>query len=130
MNVQIIEKDGRPEWAIVPFENYQQLVEQAEMAQDVQDYDDALRAIEADEELVPSEVLYAILDGANPIRVWRKHRDLTQKALAERAGISKPYLSQIEAGKRTGTIEVLTRIAEALGLLLDDVATVEQGAST
>lgn len=54
------------------------------------------------EELIPAEVTYAILDGANPVRVWREQRGLTQQQLADAAGISTPYLSQIESGKRTG----------------------------
>jgi len=69
-----IEKDGRPEWAIVPYETYQRLLAEAEMLQDIRAYDEAKKAIEEGEELVPSEVTYAILDGANPIRVWRDPR--------------------------------------------------------
>lgn len=30
-NVQVIEKDGKPEWAIIPYETYIKLVEEAEM---------------------------------------------------------------------------------------------------
>ena len=50
----------------------------------------------------------------NPIKVWREYRELTQQQLAEIAGISKPYLSQIETGKRIGTAEILSAIAKAL----------------
>ena len=91
------------------------------MSQDVREYDEAKRAIEEGEELVPSEVAYAILDGGSPIRVWREHRGLTQQQLAETVSISAPYLSQLESGKRKGTTEVLSAIAEALGLSLDDI---------
>ena len=92
------------------------------MLQDVRDYDMAIEAIErGEEELIPGEVVYAILDGENPIRVWREYRGLTQKQLAEAANISKPYLSQLETGKRTGTAEVLTAVAYALNLSLDDI---------
>jgi DNA-binding XRE family transcriptional regulator len=121
MNVQIIERDGNPEWAVIPYKEYLRLVAEAEMLQDVRDYDAVLEAIEEGEETIPSEVVYEILDGANPIRVWRKHRGLTQLQLSEAAGISKPYLSQLESGKRTGTTEVLTAIANALNLTLDDI---------
>jgi DNA-binding XRE family transcriptional regulator len=121
MSVQIIERDGNPEWAVIPYKEYLRLVAEAEMLQDVRDYDAVLEAIEEGEETIPSEVVYAILDGANPIRVWRKHRGLTQLQLSEAAGISKPYLSQLESGKRTGTTEVLTAIANALNLTLDDI---------
>jgi DNA-binding XRE family transcriptional regulator len=124
----VIEKDGKPEWAIVPYDVYQRLVEEAEMLQDIRAYDEAKQAIEAGEELIPSEVTYAILDGASPIRVWREHRGLTQQQLAEAAGISVPYLSQIESGKRKGTTEVLAALAKELGLSLDDVVATETAA--
>ena len=91
------------------------------MLQDIHAYDEAKKAIEGGEELIPSEVTYAILDGANPIRVWREYRGLTQRHLAETAGISVPYLSQLESGKRKGRTEVLAAIAEGLGLSLDDI---------
>ena len=125
MNVQIIERDGNPEWAVIPYKEYLRLVTEAEMLQDVRDYDAALAAIAEGEETIPSEVVNAILDGANPIRVWREHRGLTQQQLSEAAGISKPYLSQIESGKRTGTTEVLTAIANALDLTLDDIVKID-----
>jgi len=53
-----------------------------------------------------------------PIRKWRK---LTQAELAEKAGISQGYLSEIEAGKKTGDVRTLRAIAQALGVGLDDV---------
>ena len=91
------------------------------MLADIQAYDEAQRAIADGEELVPSSVTYAILDGENPIRVWREHRGLTQQQLADLAGISKPYLSQLESGRRSGSIDVLSALARALGLSIDDL---------
>jgi transcriptional regulator with XRE-family HTH domain len=41
--------------------------------------------------------------------------------VAEAAGISIPYVSQIEAGKRKGSAEVLAALARALRLSLDDI---------
>ncbi|MGE0211055.1 MAG: helix-turn-helix domain-containing protein, partial [Parvibaculaceae bacterium] len=38
-----------------------------------------------------------------------------------KADIAQPYLSQIETGKREGTIRTMKRIAEALGVQLDDL---------
>jgi DNA-binding XRE family transcriptional regulator len=121
MNVQIIKQDGKPQWAVIPYKEYVRLVEQVEMMQDARDFDSAVAAVLEGEEVIPSQVVYAILDGENPIRVWRQYRGLTQKQLADAAGISKPYLSQIETGKRTGTTEILTSIASALDLTLDDI---------
>lgn len=121
MTIQVIEKNGQPEWAVLPYEIYLQLVEDAEMLQDIHDYDMAKQAIEAGEELIPSKVAYALVDGENPIKVWREYRGLTQQQLAETADLSPAYLSQIESGKRTGTAEILKSIATALSLTLDDI---------
>ena len=124
--IQLIERNGKPEWAVLPYEEYLHLVEQAEMLEDIRDYDAAKAAIErGEEELIPSEVVFAILDGENPIKVWREFRGLTQQQLAEAVGISKPYLSQIETGKRSGTTEVLATIANALHVSIDNLVTQE-----
>jgi len=125
MNIQIIKRDGNPEWAVIPYKDYLRLVAEAEMLRDVRDYDGALDAIKQGEETIPSEIVYAILDGENPIRVWREYRGLTQAQLSQAAGISKPYLSQIETGKRTGTTEVLSAIANVLDLTLDDIVAID-----
>ena len=122
--IQIIERDGKPEWAVLPYEEYLQLLDQSELLEDIRDFDTINAAIDRrEEELIPSEVVYAILDGENPIKVWREYRELTQQQLAETAGISKPYLSQIETGKRIGTAEILSAIAKALDVSLDEVIT-------
>jgi DNA-binding XRE family transcriptional regulator len=121
-NLQLIERDGKPEWAVLPYEEYLKLVEQAEMLQDIRDYDAAKVELDnGEDELVPAEVVFSILDGENPIKVWREYRGLTQQQLADAANISKPYLSQIETGKRTGATEVLSAIAKALNVTLDEV---------
>ena len=121
--IQIIERDGKPEWAILPYEDYLQLIEQAELLEDIRDFDATSAAIESgDEELIPAEVVNAILDGKNPVKVWREYRGLTQQQLADAVKISKPYLSQIETGKRTGTTDVLSAIAKALDVSLEQIA--------
>jgi DNA-binding XRE family transcriptional regulator len=122
--VQVIERDGKPEWAVLPYDMYVQLVEDAEMLQDIQDYDAVKTAIEQGKEvLIPSEVAFALLDGVNPIKVWREYRGMTQQQLAEKVEISASYLSQLETGKRTGTPEILLAIARALEVTLDELVT-------
>ena len=125
--IQIIERDGKPEWAILPYEDYLHLIEQAELLEDIWDFDSISAAIErGDEELIPAEVVNAILDGQNPIKVWREYRGLTQQQVADAIQISKPYLSQIETGKRTGTTDVLSAIAEVLNISLEQITKANQ----
>jgi DNA-binding XRE family transcriptional regulator len=75
-----------------------------------------------DQESVPAELIDRLLAGANPIRVWREHRGFTLTALADKAEVSKGYLSQIENGQRVGTIVTLARLARVLGVDVDELA--------
>ncbi len=121
-NIQLIERDGKPEWAVLPYEEYLALLEQAEELEDIRDYDAAKAALEnGADELIPAEVVDALIDGENPVKVWREFRGLTQQQLADAAGISKPYLSQIETGKRKGSADVLSALAKALKVTLEEV---------
>jgi len=57
---------------------------------------------------------YAALGRA--IRVTRTEQGLERKELARLAGLSYPYLSEIEKGKKRASTEALLPIARALGL--------------
>jgi DNA-binding Xre family transcriptional regulator len=74
-----------------------------------------------DQERVPIGVVDRLIAGENPVRVWRKHRGLSLRQLAEHAGVGIGYLSQMENGERKGTVETLKRIAAALDVDLDDL---------
>ncbi len=120
--VQIIEKNGRPEWAVIPYADYRRLLELVADAQDVRDIESFHAALDVgQEELIPAEVVDRILDGDSPLRVWREYRGLTQQALADAAGVGKSYVSQIESGRKVGTVETLSRLARALEVELDDL---------
>lgn len=122
MSVQIIEKNGVPEYAVIPYKEYQRLVEQAEEAQDLTDAQAAVRAIEAGEETIPEEVVERLLSGEqHPIKVWREYRGLTQETLGERAGVGKSYISQLEARSKSGSTRVIKALAGVLGVDMDDL---------
>ena len=50
------------------------------------------------------------------LRQCRELKGLTQSALAEQAGISPSYLSQLEQGKRDPKLTLLTKLSNALGV--------------
>lgn len=113
--------DGEP-FVALPRQAYEKLVEAAEDAADLAAVEKFKRRLAAgEEEFVPSTVVDRILSGESAVRVWREHRGMTVAALAEQAGITQPYLSQIETGKREGTLRTMKKIAEALKLGLDDL---------
>ncbi|POX43524.1 DNA-binding protein [Streptomyces sp. Ru73] len=55
------------------------------------------------------------------LRVLRRARRLTLRAVAEAAGISEGYLSQVERGIANPSIATLRQIAGALGLKMGDL---------
>ncbi len=48
----------------------------------------------------------------------RKQKDYTQERLAYESDISKGYLSEIEAGKKSPTIRTLEKLADTLEISL------------
>jgi transcriptional regulator with XRE-family HTH domain len=60
----------------------------------------------------------AILSGhvGEFIRSQRERADISLRRLAERAGVSNPYLSQVERGLRKPSAEILKRISRALSI--------------
>ena len=122
MNIQIITTPSGDRLALMPEADYLNLVEAADLAQDsaaIERFKARLAA--GEEELVPAAVVNALLDGANPVRVWRDYRGLSAKDLALRADLAPAYLSQIETGKREGTVETLRKIAQVLNVTIDDL---------
>jgi len=117
MNAQIIEKNGKPEWVVIPYGEFIKIQEILEDAEDIKDIEENLKAIEENREIIiPGEVTFAIIDGTHPIRAWREYKNMRINELAKKIGISGSYLSQIENGKRNPTIETLKNIASALDI--------------
>lgn len=73
------------------------------------------------DEFIPSAMVDRLLNKENPIRVWREYRGLSATALAQQAEISAAYLSELETGKKEGSVGALARIAAALRLTIDDL---------
>jgi transcriptional regulator with XRE-family HTH domain len=57
----------------------------------------------------------------------RRAARLTLRQLAERAGVSNPYLSQIERGLRRPSADVLARLAAALEISSDALSARAEG---
>lgn len=119
-DVQVIAKDGRPEYAVIPYAEYERLREACEELGDVRAYDEAKRAAES-EETVPGEILDRLLDGESPVKVWRDFRGMKQNELAAKAGITPGYLSQIEAKKKEGPVTLYVEFARALDVTVDEL---------
>lgn len=57
----------------------------------------------------------------NKIAQYRKIRGMTQDELAKAAGITRPYLSDIENGKYSPGGPLMLRIAKVLNLAVEEI---------
>lgn len=60
---------------------------------------------------------------AEELRTLRTNAGITQEEVAARAGVSREYVSMLEAGKNTPTIDVFIRLCRAVGVSPADVIT-------
>ena len=90
-----------------------------------EDLEDTLAAMEADNSItIPHEPAIAIMNGASPIHAFREYRGLTLQELSNRTNLSVSYLSEIERGRKPGSISALARIATALSTTVDALVSV------
>lgn len=117
MRYETIQKDGKS-FVMLPLKEFNRLKEDAEMIDDIKAYDAAMAA---GGEYFPDEVINALVEGENPVKIYREYRHMTQEKLAVKAKISRAYLAQIETRKKKGSITALKNIAKALGVDIDDL---------
>lgn len=101
-NPQIITSNGEPAFAVIPWNEYQQLTQQY--------------AVD-DEAWIPHEIVKTTLLGdVSMIRAWREYFNLTQQELAERAGLSQPALARMEKIDANPRMATLKKLAVAMDI--------------
>jgi hypothetical protein len=120
------QKTPRGEVAILPREDYELLAAKAsefdEDAGTARIVARARKGVSSGGPLLPKDVVDRIANGENPVRVLREWRDETQMYLHLKTGLSQGYISDIENGRRVGTVAALRLIANVLNVPLDLLA--------
>jgi predicted transcriptional regulator len=102
---QIIEKDGQPLFVVVPYDEYQSMIEK--------DMDVT----------IPHDVVERhILEEVSLVRAWREYKQLSQQEVAKKMGISQSAYSQMEkpnANLRRTTIKKIASVLEVLPAQLE-----------
>ena len=57
------------------------------------------------------------------VRAYRQQLGLSQEALAAHAGINRTYVASLEAGMRNPSLDLMARLAIALGVDLGELLT-------
>src|SRR3989304_1845400 len=83
MNIQIIEHNGTPEYAIVPFGEWETLIDRLEELEDIRDARTISAAIAAGEETYPHEFVKRLSSDENLLKIWREYRKLPLAKLSK-----------------------------------------------
>ena len=126
-NVQILEANGRPAFAVLPYDDYLELLRRAS-SEEHTDTADIAAAQAAKEEAgdgernLPLDVVERIVvGGENPLRVIRSFRGISAEQLAEKLGVSTSHIYMVEQGKRGLSAPALKKAAHLLHVDMDDL---------
>lgn len=109
------------EIVILSAAEYDRLVALAEDVRDARIADDAMAEYRRTGRSLTAQEVLELAIAPTPLQFWRKRRGLSQAALAEMADCSQPYLNQLEAGKRKGTMTTFRKLAAVLDLSIADL---------
>ena len=121
MNIQIIKHDGTPEYAIIPFDEWEKIISRMEEMEDIRDARKISAAIAAGEETFPADFVKRLSSSKDRLKAWREYRKLTLAKLAKACGVSIPAISQIENGKRMPSVDLLLKLSQALSCEMEDL---------
>lgn len=96
MSVQVIMRDGSPEYAVLPWDEYQALLSAVGQRQEV------------------SQATPVSMPPFQQLAALRERRQLSQADLARAVGISPAYLALIESGERDPGDAIRSALARAL----------------
>jgi DNA-binding XRE family transcriptional regulator len=103
INIPFIEQEGKPIFAVIPYEEY-------------------LRLLPSREDTIPHEVVgFVVKKDMTHVKAWRTYLGLTQTEVAKRAGISQSALSQMERSDNTPRTATLEKLAKAMGLSMEQL---------
>jgi DNA-binding Xre family transcriptional regulator len=113
---QVFRAPDGTEMVILTKEEYDRLASLAEEdEEDVAIFDERVAEIESGKvALLPPEVSQMMLRGDTLLKALRKWRNLNQLDLVPLTGLAQGYISDLESGKKKGTLETLKKLALAL----------------
>ncbi|HEN8714546.1 MULTISPECIES: helix-turn-helix domain-containing protein [Pseudomonas] len=105
MGIQVISRDGQPEYAVVPWEQYQALLKAAGQA-----------PAEALGETNDHSATSASLPAFSEVAQLRQAKGIAPEQLARNVGVSPAYLAMIESGERQPDAAIRRALAWHLGV--------------
>ncbi len=120
MTAQIVEIAGQ-KLAVLPVAEYERLLDMVEDKADEFAAANAERRRTGGEEYIPADIVDRILAGDSALRVWRQHRAMTLDDVAKQIGMTVATVSRLETGVMRGRPTVWRKLADALGVSVEDI---------
>ncbi len=106
---QIITAKGKPVFAVIPWKEYQSLLNQTTEKEDNSDF------------LFPNEVVKANARGDSLVKAWREYLDLTQQELAEKSGMKQSAVARIESSNILPRKSTLKKLAAVMNIDIEQL---------
>jgi DNA-binding XRE family transcriptional regulator len=114
IDYQIIEQNGKPAFAVMPYDDFIALLN--EQGEDTYLPDDIVRMN------IPDDIVRMnILEGMSLPRAWREYKGLTQAQVATKLGISQPAMAQMERPDANLRIKTLNKLADVLEITVEQL---------
>lgn len=105
---QTVVRDGQPVYVLVPIEDWERVRPLLERER---------RGLGIPQAVVEAHVLHDV----PLLRAWREHLGMTQQQVAEAARMQQSALARLESGANQPRKATLQRLAEAMGLTVEQV---------
>lgn len=95
---------------------YEALLDAKEELEDIQAVEYALAN---PEDGMPSALVERLIDGENPLTIYREWRGFNQSSLSRTSGVNRTQIADIEAGRSMPSVVTLKKLAETLNVDMD-----------
>ena len=103
-DVQIINQDGVPAFAVVPYDLWLSMAQKSE-----------------NKNIPQAVIVLQHKYSCSLISAWRRHKKVSQVKLAELIGVTQSAIAQIEKAGNQPQTDTLNKIADALGIPIEEL---------
>ncbi len=107
-NHQIITQNGSPAFAVIPWDEYQELLRNQADPNEADVW-------------FPNEVVKSNVRGNSLIKAWREYLGLTQTELGAKIGMKQPALARLENSNSTPRKTTLAKLAGAMNISIEQL---------
>lgn len=106
------------EMITIPKAEYDRLID---LADDTADNAAVAEHLEAPENGMPLDLVKRMIDGESLLAIHREWRGLSAAELSRKSEVNRVQIVDIEAGRKSGSIATLKKLATALDVAIDDI---------